>query len=710
MRILSMTATFGKLENETLSIKDGLHIIEAPNEWGKSTWCAFVLAMLYGIDTRERTKAGILADKEHYAPWSGSPMSGRMYIQWNGRAITLERSSKGRTPMGIFRAYETKTGIEVSELTADNCGEVLLGVEKEVFKRAGFLRLSEMPVTQDDSLRSRLNALVTTGDESGTADTLAETLRELRNKVRSNRSNGLLPQVEAQRTQLEEQLRDLQSLKEQSQLLQSRQLQLQQQQEQLSNHADALAYEESLSANRNYTAAQAALTAAEAKVDALEESCGQLPDTDTLRAGQAKLWQLRERRDALHTQQPPREPQPYQPLPCFRDLSAADALKCTQTDYAVYEESKKEARQWLTGIIGIILAVAGIAALLIPHWTGKAVGAAAILAGIALFRSNAAGRKRAGNTLKDIAARYAPLPPEQWVSAAQSNMDAQADYDERMTHYRTERESYDQHRAQLDQDIVAFTGGTSLAAKEQQLSEQLHQRSALEDARRDAKNAAHTLSLLEGTCKQISPPRMADSLTYTPEQTQQLLASCTAEKEQLKQQLGLCMGRMEKLGDEAALEKQLAQVRGRIEKLNLTLDALNLAQDTLTRATAELQRRFAPRISQRALEFFKAMTAGRYDRLTLGTDFTVHAGAQNESVLHEALWRSEGTVDQLYLALRLAVAEALTPDAPLILDDALVRFDDHRLRAAMALLQQLAQDRQILLFTCQSRENALCDK
>ena len=116
MRIYSMTATFGKLEHETLTLQPGLNIIEAPNEWGKSTWCAFLVTMLYGIDTRAKTTKVQLADKERYAPWSGSPMSGRIDLNWNGRDITIERSSKGRSPMGIFRAYETATGLEIPEL------------------------------------------------------------------------------------------------------------------------------------------------------------------------------------------------------------------------------------------------------------------------------------------------------------------------------------------------------------------------------------------------------------------------------------------------------------------------------------------------------------------------------------------------------------------------------------------------------------------
>ena len=54
-----MTATFGKLEGETLDLNQSLNVLCAPNEWGKSTWCAFLTAMLYGIDTRERSRVSM---------------------------------------------------------------------------------------------------------------------------------------------------------------------------------------------------------------------------------------------------------------------------------------------------------------------------------------------------------------------------------------------------------------------------------------------------------------------------------------------------------------------------------------------------------------------------------------------------------------------------------------------------------------------------
>ena len=73
MIIRSMTATFGKLEGQTLTLTPGLNVITAPNEWGKSTWCAFLLAMLYGIDTRQRSRQGQLPDKERYRPGQANP-------------------------------------------------------------------------------------------------------------------------------------------------------------------------------------------------------------------------------------------------------------------------------------------------------------------------------------------------------------------------------------------------------------------------------------------------------------------------------------------------------------------------------------------------------------------------------------------------------------------------------------------------------------
>ena len=81
MRIIKMTATFGRLNHAVLEPGPGLNLIEAPNESGKSTWCAFLRAMLYGIPTRERDRQDYIAEKNRYQPWSGSAMEGALELE-----------------------------------------------------------------------------------------------------------------------------------------------------------------------------------------------------------------------------------------------------------------------------------------------------------------------------------------------------------------------------------------------------------------------------------------------------------------------------------------------------------------------------------------------------------------------------------------------------------------------------------------------------
>ena len=159
MTIKRMRATFGTLQAETLELGEGLTVIQAPNEGGKSTWSAFLRAMLYGVNTKERDKQGYVAEKNRYQPWSGSAMEGSMELVWRGEEITLRRSAKGGTPFGAFEAVYTQSGAPVPGLTGENVGERLLGVPREVFERSAFVGQGAMRVDGAPALEARIAEL-----------------------------------------------------------------------------------------------------------------------------------------------------------------------------------------------------------------------------------------------------------------------------------------------------------------------------------------------------------------------------------------------------------------------------------------------------------------------------------------------------------------------------------------------------------------------
>ncbi len=709
MKIYSMTATFGKLENQTLTFRPGLNIIHAPNEWGKSTWCAFLMNMLYGLETRVKTTKTAIADKERYAPWSGAPMSGRIDLYWNGRDITVERYTKGRTPMGEFRAYETESGIAVPELTASTCGELLLGVERSVFLRSGFLRLTDLPVTEDEPLRRRLNALVTTGDESGAAEELGQKLKDLKNKCRSNRSNGLIPQAEAQRKELEDKLRELRNLQAESEHLKQRQGELEQFAHQLDNHKQALAYTESQEDAARVARAKEAHKQALDALQKAENACACLPSQEDARQKLDSVHSLSQEISALQAeaQNLPQIPQSPQAPLRYALTPPEQAVQEARMDLDAVKklERVKVVNNRIVCTFAAI-AAAVLLSLLIPALRPAALYLclAVVLGGVAVLTLCARRIGKMRWELERIYDRHPGLGVDKWLAEAEAYANAHHAYLRDLEAARAAHAQWNRRKEALNACLAADTEGQPLSQTLAYYNRVLEQWAVLTEARREqARSKAHADALAQ-MIKPVPPPAEPDELTFPAQQTEDLLTDTAYELKQLHTKLGQNMGKMESQGREDLLQNQLAAVNDRIARLTETYAALELAQETLAAATAQLQRRFAPRITQEAQSILSRMTDGRYDRLTLSQDMSLSAGTQEENVLRAAQRRSEGTVDQMYLALRLAVSKELTPDAPLVLDDALVRFDDVRHAAAMKILEEEAQSRQIILFTCQSRE------
>ena len=199
MIIKKMTARFGCLENQTLELHEGLNVITAPNESGKSTWCAFIRAMLYGVDSSQREKGGVKPDKVKYAPWSGSPMAGEMEIEHNGRAITLSRSTKtAAAPFREFSAVYSGTGQKVPGLTGKDAGEALTGLPRAVFESSVFVRQSGMAVQNGPELEKRINAIISSGETEGASYTDADARLRAWLRKRKHNNSGAIPAAEAE--------------------------------------------------------------------------------------------------------------------------------------------------------------------------------------------------------------------------------------------------------------------------------------------------------------------------------------------------------------------------------------------------------------------------------------------------------------------------------------------------------------------------------
>lgn len=636
MKIKKMTAHFGALEGQSLELGDGLNVIYAPNESGKSTWCAFLRTMLYGLNTAQRAKAGQKPDKVKYRPWSGASMAGSLDVERQGRLVTIRRwTEKAAQPMQAFSATATGSDVPVGDIASDSAGEMLTGVPREVFERSAFIRQSGLAVTADPELEKRINAIVSTGDEDVSFTETNDRLKKWRNRRRSGK-RGALPELEGE---MEEIRRSLEGI-----------------------HRTAAEREEleAAIARTEEQEAQALREMEEARRDARQQM---MTDMSASRAlGRKAEEAFREAREAYRTAEAALNTTPY------GDMGPEEARRRSDIDMGNARELQRLADKLppvKIAFIPLILAVAAFLLALLVPWPLECVGAGCvlILLFVVMYMRLSGMQKTKADTLGDrkrILDCYGVSDPDEIEGL--------------LERYRELWKEKERAQFRLEQ------------AEE-----------ALEEARKTQKTAEERI--VEGLDFQSGDNEAA--------RAGQTLESLRAQLARLRERRAVIDGQFHVLGDPMVLESELSRLQARYEDISRQEDALNLAMEVLAEADDEMQKRFSPALAREAAAIFGRLTAGRYDEITLARDLTAKARRAGDAVGWEMDYLSEGARDQLYLALRLAVCRLALPaeePCPIVLDDALVTFDRERMASALELLKELAEERQILLFTCHERE------
>ncbi len=167
----------------------------------------------------------------------------------------------------------------------------------------------------------------------------------------------------------------------------------------------------------------------------------------------------------------------------------------------------------------------------------------------------------------------------------------------------------------------------------------------------------------------------------------------------LKAQVELQSSQAEK---REALLKELETLKEERKKKNIQMKADKIAHDVITLVYQDLKEKFAPELERRAEKMWGRITQGRYEDITVrreDLDVLIRVPEKEEPVSVDVL--SQGTRDQLYLSLRIALSELLSGDKnpPLLFDEAFYTFDDDRLQEALMVLREISQTTQIIVFT-----------
>lgn len=698
MEILKMTATFGKLDNETLVFHRGLNIICAPNEFGKSTWATFLLTMLYGIDTAQRATKTNLPIKSKYAPWSGKPMAGAMDILWNGQKITIERATNSRTPMGDFSCFYTETGEKVRDLTENNCGEVLLGVGRSVFQRSGFIGQQNLSIGADASLESRLMALVTSGDEGISYSQTRKKLVDLRNRRRHNKT-GTLPQTEEQLADVARSMATLSALHNQRNLLHTQVLNLQEEFQILQkNHEVHIA--------QQIAAAKDAYGKKVSFFSTQREKVLYLPAKNNILLFNQELAKLGEVQASQGLVAPVMPAVPDCPMG-FEGLSLDQVrhrYKSTISQLSHLKSTVKPPKSIQIWPISLFFPLSIGAYFWSPYYALiPLVGAGIHLYFYAkskkAYRNWAISQEKRAFDIQQIMDRFGVRSQLELEQNYQAYLEKLLVYHHEFEKKQVEMQDFreknqdflNRRQAFFDKYEVAFPAPLRLSSAQETFAHAIQLHQTLEVAEGEMETGKRHLDTVLSLASHQIPPEITDF---------------NAKTQRAREKLALLEGQISAFDDLDILEQTAEKLRQEKDKMEQEYAALTLAIDALDRANVKLQCRFSPALNKLASDFFGKLTNGKYDTIFVGQSMDMQTRQSDDIATRGALQLSSGTLDQLYLSVRLAIHQLiLGANAPMVLDDALAFFDDKRAETAIKLLSEISKTTQIILFTCHNREN-----
>lgn len=723
MIIRRLQASFGCLENETLELTGGLNVVELPNESGKSTWCAFILAMLYGVDTSQKDRADRLSDKNRYRPWGEARMSGSMDVESNGRTLHIERGTSGDAMRG-FSAVYSDTWDPVEGATAENIGELLTGATKKIYENSAFIRQEGAAVTGEAELERRLQSLVSADDDTVAYIDARKKLKEWSGSLGNSR-RGELPrlkeQADALRSELDSSLEAARRLMDARAALTQAEVRFKKAAIEVENHRLAERYKK----DRALASARMEMQRAG---NELKKRGGVAVDLNSVSALKKEILNVRAlERSAREAEAQKnrvtatRVPRPETP-PVFEGMDYEDAVEKAEKDTAaalelertVFASGKRKAVcAALAFVLVTVLAAAGIFTAA-GTWAFAAAGVAAA-AGILFLLRVRSLEERAGTELECLKSLYGTpdfrLLAEQYSDRMRAYEEAAEFADGAVRRYEEAAHISDSARERLLLDAGNVLGGSGTM---EELEEALNkaERAAEENralqARYDAAKAA--VDLLAGSGTDVSGKyelRDIPPLRGTPDAAAEEYAKAAEQREEALMTCYRLEGELSSGGDPDLIRARLERLEAASSEAEQELDAIVLATECLEKADSALRERFSPKLNRLAGEYFSELTGGRYDGLRISSGFSPSVMQAGEAVSRDKRSLSVGAAEQMYLAMRLAICSMLSQNSdppPLILDDALCAFDDERMGMAMEVLRSVSAHRQVILFTCHSRE------
>ena len=679
---------YGNIENKDINLEEGINIIHGANESGKSTLLNYIISIFYGISRNKDGKA--LSDYEKYKPWNSNEFSGRIsYKLENGEKYEIFRDFNKKNPKiyndkleDISDRFETdkkdgsKFFIEQTGIDKQMYLSTVVSTQEEVRldeKNQNMLiqKIANLAGTGEDNV-SYKKALIKLQekirDEIGTNKTsqkpiniIEKEIVEINNKiVETEKYRNRKYEIDAEKEQI---LSELKELEQQKQILQELQNSMKSEEETKNrleirekNRKDNIAKINELTNQKNTINAES---------ERVQSAKNHLQDI--IKGHKENIEKLNSEIEKI-----------------------ANEKEETQ-------EKEKPSISFI--VITVVLAIALICSIiLIKNYIVSGILGVALIANIVFYVINKNKQKVNKAKLREKINQEKQYKREKLENQKQQII-ANVNTTEK------ELEKQEEEEKQVNSELSMLKGQIILLEKNnEKITEEIEQDNKVIKEESN-KNKQQIIEKYKD--KNINDLLYINDYQNYISKIEETINNNRIRIKGLEIEYNTIVPQLDEM---VVLEEKREADKEKLAELREKESIINIAIENLMDAYEEMKTTITPKFTKNLSESIQKISSNKYNKVTINDENGMII-ENNRGEYVEAIKLSTGTIDQLYLALRLSMIDELSKEnLPIILDESFAYSDNSRLKNMLQYLTSDLNNHQTIIFTCTDREQKMLEE
>lgn len=689
---------YGNIENRELSLKDDINIIHGENESGKSTLLSYIVNTLYGISKNKDGKE--VSDYDKYKPWNNQEYSGKLsYELQNGEQYEIFRDFNKKNPKIYNSKLEDVTAnFDTDKKEGSKFFVEQTGIDKQTYLSTVVSMQQEVRLEEKDQniLIQKIANLASSGEDNVSYKKAIQKLQEkIKDEIGTNKTAQKPINI------IEKEINEISIKIEEIRPYQNRKYEIDGQKEEINYELEKLKIKKEILKELKENLQDCEMYKKEINIKENNKKQNTIKIGD-LNAEKSKLEeQLKIPQKQIEAMQLNIESHQKEQEKINQEIDQINE-KIKQINIEKQKTIKKNPLKMvaLFGLLAFII-WSVLTFTMIKNTPFTIIGIIGVLSFLVMNIVIVKKERKSKREQENKKQKYVEEKSNEIKILEEKKQEINTQLNEIQLKINQEKEK----EININNNLSMLIGQIMLLNKnneqiEKELNETISKLENINNKKVAEIKQKYSIEIPEELLNK-------DVLDSKINQNEEEINNKTIKTKELEIEEKNILQEVERL---ASYEERLELDKEKYKELRKNEEIINIAISNLQEAYEEMKTTITPRFTNSLSNSIKKISDNKYNRVTINDENgMIVENSRGEYI--EAMRLSTGTIDQLYLSLRLSMVDELTKEKlPIILDETFAYFDDERLANSLKFIYESLNGHQAIIFTCTNREKEILEK